>query len=378
MPLMRKIGMTAACAILVAQSATFAALARDEDRPSIQTLLKELNTQDWTRRNEIERLLNERKAEAAEALVDALDSSDPAVQANAAEYLDRLSSNWEFVVSDKGLATILGITKATRNEKMQSHLIGTLGHIGPRNDQIQETLIALISKSNAASVKNACANALSALIREEKAKSAEPAVKALANLLQSDPSPHVRSAAANALSQCHALPDVVVPALIKAVDDNYRQVRTSAAQALGQYGVRSRDAIPKLLELFKSETDTGIRQTCMYSLQAIGRGNPEVVKVVIDSLDDPQMESYALSYISSFGADAAPAVPKLLSIVESNQNLNTRINAARALAQIGPAAKSAMPSLEKLNEATKSTSINSYIQEAIRRISALDGQSGGM
>ncbi|HEY9786052.1 MAG TPA: hypothetical protein V6D17_11660, partial [Candidatus Obscuribacterales bacterium] len=105
----RTVWLSMATAVLLSQTASYGALALNDESASISTLLKGLNTQDWQRRNEVEQILNKRKGEAAEALVNALDSGDPVVQENAADILDRMSGNWDFIISDRGLATILGI-----------------------------------------------------------------------------------------------------------------------------------------------------------------------------------------------------------------------------------------------------------------------------
>src|SRR5882672_6254344 len=98
-------------ASIVSQSAALSAYGNDDHRFSLQTVLRSLGAQDWQRRQEIERLLNEHKAEAPTILTNALDSADPEVQKNASELLSRMSSNWEFVISDRALATIIVILK---------------------------------------------------------------------------------------------------------------------------------------------------------------------------------------------------------------------------------------------------------------------------
>lgn len=375
MAFFNRLGVIAAAAVILSQTAAQAALTKEEEGVSLQVILRDLNTTDWNRRSAIERILSERKAEAADALVNALDSSDPVVQANAAEIMSRLSGNWDFVISDKGLATILGIIRAARQDKVQVSLVNVLGHIGPRNARIQETLIELLSRDGTVSVRSACANALSQLIREEKTKDALPAVRILCKTLTGDLSPHVRSAAASALSQSHALPEVAVPALTAAIDDNYRQVRNSAIQAISRYGVKGQAAVPKVIEILQSESDLSIQQACIRTLQAIGRDDPEAVKALLECLDDPQLQSYALSHMSQMGATAAHAVPKLISIVETGSDNNKRIQAARVLAQLGPSAQSALPALEKIKDQAVDAGLKTSVEDAIRRISHANGSA---
>ena len=220
MAIRRSVWLCLAISMVLSQSASYAAMARDDDGRSINSLLRDLNTQDYSRKNEIERILGERKSESGEMLINALDNSDPIVQGNAAEILEHLSGNWDFVVSNRGLATILGIMKAAHAPTVQAHLVRVIGNVGPRNPQIQETLIYVLTKDGDVSVRSAAANALSNLVREEKPLDAEVAVKALCTALNGDLSPHVRSAAASALSQTNVLPEIAVPAITQALDDN--------------------------------------------------------------------------------------------------------------------------------------------------------------
>lgn len=59
----------------------------------------------------------------------------------------------------------------------------------------------------------------------------------------------VRGPAAVSLGKIHAKPEVVIPLLIKYLEDD--GLRESAAEALGEFGSLSKAAIPKLLVLFK-------------------------------------------------------------------------------------------------------------------------------
>ncbi|EEF61661.1 HEAT repeat domain-containing protein [Pedosphaera parvula] len=72
-----------------------------------------------------------------------------------------------------------------------------------------------------------------------------------------NPSASVRNSAIVALARIHQEPETVVPVLIKAVDDPDRMVRHAAVGALESFGGRrAKAAIPKLLELRKSDDST--------------------------------------------------------------------------------------------------------------------------
>lgn len=71
----------------------------------------------------------------------------------------------------------------------------------------------------------------------------------LIKALSDDPAPEVRCAAALALSRFDDEPEVVVPALITALDDEHPQVGLGAASSLGQLGSKAQKAVPRLKKL---------------------------------------------------------------------------------------------------------------------------------
>ncbi|MBC7997034.1 MAG: hypothetical protein IAF58_03780, partial [Leptolyngbya sp.] len=96
-----------------------AAYGKDDRVMSLQTALRTLTPQDWARRQEVEKMLNENKAKAAVALTNALDSGDPQVQKNAADILLRMSGSQDFIIQDKALASMISILKASHNVEVK-------------------------------------------------------------------------------------------------------------------------------------------------------------------------------------------------------------------------------------------------------------------
>lgn len=355
-------------ASIVFQSSASAAYGNEDHRFSLPTILRSLGSQDWQRRQEIERLLNEHKAEAPTLLTNALDSSDPEVQKNASDMLARMAGNWEFVISDRSLATIIGIMKSTHSSPVKSNLVRVLGHVGPRNDRIQAMVLDLMKKDEDASVRCAAADALANLMREEKAAAAEEAVKVMCYCLKNDLSPHVRRSVAQAMGNLPGPSDQVIDALAAAMDDNYKTVRSTAGSSLSRFGARAKAALPLLLKMYKEENDVYSRQTMLNAMVQIDRKNPKVVEVLVSALDEPQLQPTALSYLQQLGVDAAPAVPRLIKILEPENNLNVRVQSAQTLGSIGPAAEKALPTLNKLSE-TADGALKSTVDNAISRIS---------
>jgi len=99
----------------------------------------------------------------------------------------------------------------------------------------------------------------------------------------------------------------------------------------------------------------------------------------VAALDEPQLISSALIYLQQLGVDAAPAVPRLIKILEPENNLNVRVQSAQTLGSIGPAAEKALPLLTKLSE-TSDGALKDTVDNAIRRISVskrTEPESGG-
>lgn len=109
-----------------------------------------------------------------------------------------------------------------------------------------------------------------------------------------------------------------LPALIKALDDDDKQVWMNAIAAVAAIGPAARDAIPTLLADFDSKTAS--RQRSYYRDQVIIR------------------TSYALTRIGP------AAIPPLIDGLRSPDTM-MRIGCARALGGMGPAAKNAVPAL---------------------------------
>jgi len=359
-----------------------------EDKLSAPMILRLLgasdnqNGNDWHRRQEVERLLNDYKAEAPALLTNALDSTDPEVQKNASELLPRMSSSWEFVISDDSLATILGILKSSRVPAVKCNLVRTIGHVGPRNDKLQPILLDYVKNDSDASVRTAAADAIAGFLREEKPSSAGEAVKGMCNALKSDISPHVRRSIAQSMGNLPGPSDEVISALIHAMDDNYKQVRTSACSALARFGARSKAALPILLKMFEEEKDWPARQQTLNAMVQIEKKSPKVIEAMIVALDEPHLASTSMIYLQQLREDAVPAVSRLVKLLESDDNLHIRVQAANTLGSIGPAAKKALPALSKCSS-TSDAALRSSIDIAIRKIGVtrpqvdVDNNSGG-
>jgi HEAT repeat protein len=117
-----------------------------------------------------------------------------------------------------------------------------------------------------------------------------------------------------------------IPGLVKDLKSNDAAVRTRACTRLGLAGmVRARDikdAVPTLLEMAKSESDTGVR---LAATRTLGYANP-----------DPEV-----------------AVPLLIGVLKEDKELSVKAAAAGALGYLGSDAKAALPALEEARSMAK-------------------------
>lgn len=126
--------------------------------------------------------------------------------------------------------------------------------------------------------------------------------------------------------------------------DSLQQVR--ALKALALYGAEAAPAIDRLGSLLQSE-DTSVREAAARTVLAIGiqavrATTPELLSAVKDRI------APAASALELLAADAAPAVPDLVAMLDGDSQQQWA--ALDALAAIGPAAKEALPSVQRLSQ----------------------------
>jgi HEAT repeat protein len=183
----------------------------------------------------------------------------------------------------------------------------------------------------------------------------EPALKqqlAAVRPLLSEPDSRLRRAAATFLMLIdeRALP--MVPALIKALDDPDRAIRWLAARSLQNLPPEQiRPAVPYLAKLL-ADPDLTLRMMGADTLKAMGPS----ARAAVDALAEATLKGDAdgrvaiMNALIALGPDVAQAaVPKLIEVLgQSDAEPKVIATAADTLAQIGPAAKSAVPALQRL------------------------------
>ncbi len=318
---------------------------------------------------QLENKLREYPSEAGEALVDVLDTNDATLKMRTSQLLQRLSTNNDFGISSTGLKTIIGIFKASDDINVQIPLLSTLGNIGPRDPSVKQTIIDAIKDNKEVRIRREAIQALARLAREEKPSLHKESTQIILDILKNDETPSMRAQAAEALSNYQDNPTLVVPALTKALDDNYLTVRSRVVQALARYGKNAESAVPKLLTMLREEGDESIRSSLIYTIQGIDSRSDAVVVEFIKLLDDPRVGSSIVGHLYQFGPKAAPAVPKLIKMVEEDGGADQykRRYAVRALGAIGAPASAAINVLTLALD-DQDSEVRRYAREALEKI----------
>jgi HEAT repeat protein len=305
--------------------------------PAVGALIAALRDKDPTLRGEAVKalgLIGPAANEAVRPLIGALKEGDPKIVPLAAHALARIGADAvpELIALIKdprmgrwGVAILreLGESAAPAvdqlvaalhgaDEEMARDIMLTLGHIGPQAKSATPELIKVL--------------------RDEQSKLRVPAAFALGNMLARDAIPDLRKliqdkdeetqlplVAAGALvlidSENKESVNLALPKLIAALDDKSEMVRREAAAALRQIGPAASSAAPALARSLRDEKSS-VAAEFLWTLTALG---PEGV---------------------------TQALPNILEML-SSRDPHVRCTACYAAGSIGPAAREAIPILEK-------------------------------
>jgi HEAT repeat protein len=176
-------------------------------------------------------------------------------------------------------------------------------------------------------------------------KDAEEAVPALAAIMENDDNELLRIEASLALTKMGPAARGAIPSLGRALKDNHQLVRLNAARALMNLGPEARPAIPALIEAMKDEENQKWVSPFGFSVQevaavALGRastGTDEGVLTLIEALDGartPGMRRAAARALGDVGPGARPAVPHLRALL-ADDSPDLRFDVETALRKLG-------------------------------------------
>ncbi|MFH1652726.1 MAG: HEAT repeat domain-containing protein [Pseudomonadota bacterium] len=212
------------------------------------------------------------------------------------------------------------------------------------------------------------------------------------NKVLKDPDESIRTAAIEAMSQMisKSTSKILIPIFIRSLTDPNNIVRSYAAIALGKIGSDAKQAIPSLIRVVKFDSDcreaaakslSKIGPSAIPALQKLLKGNSSDVKSsaiealgnigakskvavadIIIFLNHPsqRLRIKMLEALGKIGKAAKASISVIIKLLKNDQNYNVRKHAASVLVRIDPLNKH---SVVALIEALKDKD-NSVIEEA--------------
>ncbi|QDU47911.1 HEAT repeat domain-containing protein [Gimesia panareensis] len=144
----------------------------------------------------------------------------------------------------------------------------------------------------------------------------------------------------------HLKSKAVVEMLIKALDENDREISEPAARALGNLGIEAELAVPALMKSMEVPNER-VQFAAAQALGSFGAAAQPAVPALLKALDEKSICLAAASSLGRIGAPAQEAIPRLIKMLDEPAQ---RRAALRGLKQFGPLAKQAVPSLKKLEQ----------------------------
>jgi HEAT repeat protein len=238
---------------------------------------------------------------------------------------------------------------------------------------------------------------------------AKDAVPALVECLK-DKNPLLRQKAIIALSLIRGHAKIAVPALIKSLDDKGKlpkeagiSIPEAAVMALSSYGPDAKEAASVLFKLAKA-SNGNLKNLAIYALGRTKADRERVVPFLLETLagkDEGYLRGQAARALTGFGPDpsfigpllrayecedvkeaqrkatlrshilvalgqmgkyAVPVIPKLLGIIKDRKvDERVRVSGLRAIEELGPLAKQAIPDLIECLGRKDSTVVHSGV-----------------
>jgi HEAT repeat protein len=138
----------------------------------------------------------------------------------------------------------------------------------------------------------------------------------------------------------------VVPVVAEELENKDAKIRWDTTQLLGWFGRRAAPAVPALLKAAQTDPSPGVRGGALEAMAATGVTSDELLKAVLAGLADKEREvRYGAAYAcANLGPAAKDAVPVLTGLVGKDVTIKAE-PAIMALGRIGPVARSAAPRL---------------------------------
>jgi HEAT repeat protein len=180
-----------------------------------------------------------------------------------------------------------------------------------------------------------------------------------------DADPKVRLAAARALAERRGDVTVAVAGLAAAAEDNDFAVRELSITTLGQIGPEAKGALPAIKQALADE-NRSVRTSAALAIDSIEPNSQIHRPVLMESLRSG--EGPVFIAVGRMGERGAWAVPTLTGLL-SDRRPSIRALAAKALGEIGPAARGAERALQQSSRDPEA-SVRKAAQKALKQINA--------
>lgn len=191
------------------------------------------------------------------------------------------------------------------------------------------------------SVRTEAASALGAM--GAKAAAATPS---LVELAERDPSSGVKHAALGALGGVGPAARAALPTIMKHVKGDDAQLRRTAIRAAVDLGPAAASELPTLIKIAREVSTSFASSVLERAGQKMGRAAAPTLLAHLAG-DDRELRRGAVRGLGALGKDGGPEVPKLLAHLDDEA---IRYDVFRALGAIGPSAAAAVPKLVELIE----------------------------
>lgn len=134
--------------------------------------------------------------------------------------------------------------------------------------------------------------------------------------------------------------------LIAQLEGTDTAAQTAAANELASRGREAQGAIVALVRTV-GIPDEEVLEACTAALEEAGPPTADQIRPLMSLVSDcsGDVAYWAVTFLGRARGEAAPAVPALIQVLESDADLPVRERAAWALGEIGPGAKSAVAAL---------------------------------
>jgi HEAT repeat protein len=177
-----------------------------------------------------------------------------------------------------------------------------------------------------------------------------------------DSDANVRQQAVWALQNVRGDSEQMVPLLAKLLKSDKAATRQMALQVLPAHGAK---AVPHIIDSIKNDKDPGVQRQAIYTLTNLQGDLAEAIPVLVPLLthDEAGIRQAA---IGAMGRMGAKGVPHLIAGMK-DKNEGVRMTAVQWIQNIGPAAKSASPTLRELLKSDPNQNVRNYAMWALVR-----------